>query len=229
METTKKLILVAILAAVLPGTASAATSVNEGYWVDSAGHIVKNGSGGCWHTGYWTPEMAVEGCDPVVVTAKEEIKASPKAIAIQPPPPQIVPEQTKIFAKKIAFSEEGHFGFNEAKLRQKDKDKLNNLVRDLEGVKYEVIHVTGYTDRIGSVQYNQKLSMHRADEVINYLISKGISADRIKAEGKGETLPITHPNDCKGKTSAEDIACLQPDRRMEVTVDGIKESEAGQR
>ena len=138
MKATKKLIMVAILAAVLPGTASAATSVNEGYLVDSAGRIVKNGSGGCWHTGYWMPGMAVEGCDPVavVVAAKEEIKPSPKVIAIQPPPLQIVPEQTKIFAQKIVFCEEGHFDFNEAKLRPKDKEKLDNLVRELESTKY---------------------------------------------------------------------------------------------
>ena len=230
METTKKLIMVAILAAVLPGTASATTSVNEGYLVDSAKNIVKNGSGGCWHTTDWTPGMSVEGCDPVAVTVadKVEIKPSHKVIAIQPSPRQVVSEQTKIFAKKITFSEEDLFSFNESELRPKGKEKLDNLVRELEGTKYEVIHVTGFTDRIGSPGYNQKLSMRRADEVKDYLISKGIPADRIKAEGKGETLPITSPTDCKGKTSAEDIVCLQPDRRTEVTVDGIKEPEAGQ-
>jgi OOP family OmpA-OmpF porin len=229
MEATKKLIMVAILAAVLPGTASAATSVNEGYLTDAEGSIVRNGSGGCWHTSNWTPAMAVEGCDPVAVVAKEEIKPSPKVSAIQPPPPKSAPVQKKIFSKKFTFSEEDLFSFNEAELRPKGKTKLDNLVHDLEGTKYEVINVTGYTDRIGSPGYNQKLSMRRADEVKDYLVNKGIPADRIKAEGKGETEPVTNSTDCKGKTSAEDIACLQPDRRVEVTVDGINELATSQK
>lgn len=228
MEAAKKLILVVILAAVLPGTASAAASVNEGYLVDSAGTIVKSDTGLCWHTGSWTPTMAVEGCDPVSVAANEEIKPSPKVSAMQPPPsPQkSVPAQTKIVSKKFTFSEEDLFSFNEAELGPKGKSKLDSLVSELAGTKYEVINVTGYTDRIGSPGYNLTLSMHRADVVKAYLISKGIPDDLIKTEGKGETDPVTNSTDCKGKSSAEDVACLQPDRRTEVTVDGIQESKA---
>jgi OOP family OmpA-OmpF porin len=231
MEATKKLILAAIIAAVLPSTASAATSLNNGYLVDSEGAIVKDGIGGCWHTISWTPALAVVGCD--AVAARNEIMISPKVSEIQPAPipvPQSAPAQSPVQAaissKKFTFSEEDLFSFNESELRPKGKAKLDTLVHDLDGTKYGFIHVTGYTDRIGGAQYNLKLSMRRADEVKDYLVSKGISADRIKAEGKGETLPITNPADCKGKTSAEDITCLQPDRRTEVTVDGVKESEA---
>jgi OOP family OmpA-OmpF porin len=221
MEATKKLILVAILAAVLPCTASAATSVNDGYLADSAGSIVKNGSGGCWHTGYWMSAMAVAECD--AVAAKDEIKPSPKVSAM-PPPPQSAPVQEKMPPLKFNLSEEDSFDFDKAVLKPKGKEMLDDLVSKLVGTDYEVIYVTGYTDRIGSAEYNQRLSLRRADVVKNYLESKGIPADRIKAEGKGKTQPITKPTDCKGMTKVRAIACLQPDRRTEVTVDGIKAS-----
>jgi len=218
MEATKKLILVGIIATGLSAFASRATYANEGYWVDSSGAIVRSGTGGCWHTIFWSPAMAVEGCDPVAVADKEEIKPSPKVSAIQPPPPQ----HAIVLPLKVTYSEEDLFSFNEAELRPKGKAKLDNLVRDLEGIKYEAINVVGYTDRIGSTEYNQKLSLRRADEVKAYLVSKGIPADHIKAEGKGESQPITHSTDCKGMKNAEEIACLQPDRRVEVTVEGKK-------
>ena len=232
MTATKKLILVGIIAAGLPALASTATYANEGYWEDSSGSIWRNSSGECWHTGFWTPAMAVPECDPGDMKVTPPIIARPMPTPIPipaSPPPKSAPEQTKIFSNKFTFSEEDLFNFNEAELRPKGKAKLDNMVHDLEGTKYEVIHVTGYTDRIGSHGYNQKLSLRRADEVKDYLVNKGIPADRIKAEGKGESQPITHSTDCKGMKSAEEIVCLQPDRRVEVTVDGINESEARQR
>ncbi len=219
MEATKKIILVAIIAAILPGTASAATSVNDGYLVDSAESIVKNGSGGCWHTSYWTSAMAVAECDAVA----DEMKPLPKVSAMQPPP-QSALVQEKMPPLKFNYSEEDFFDFNKAVLKPKSKETLDDLVSKLVGTDYEVIHVTGYTDRIGSDEYNQRLSLRRADVVKNYLESKGIPADRIKAEGKGKMQPITKSTDCRSMTKIRTIACLQPDRRTEITVDGTKAS-----
>jgi OOP family OmpA-OmpF porin len=236
MKVTNKHILAAMICAGLPALASATTYANEGYLVDSAGKIVRSGAGLCWHTNYWTSAMAVEGCDPVAVAvavvAKEEIKnevkpvptPAPKPSVIQPPPPtpQPAPVPVIVLPMKVTYSEQDFFDFNESELRPKGKAKLDNLVNDLNGTKYEVIYVTGFTDHIGNSKYNQKLSTRRAEEVKGYLINKGIPADRIKAEGKGEVQPVTHSTDCKGMKSAEEIACLQPDRRVEVTVDGTK-------
>lgn len=214
MINTRILILAGVFAASMPVFATAATSLNDGYLVDSANSIVKNGYGGCWHTIYWTPAMAVAGCDPV---AKQEEKTQPKMSSMLP-----MQVQAKVPSQKITFSEEDLFKFNEATLRPMGKVKLDNLVHDLEGANYGAIHVVGFTDRIGSAAYNQRLSLRRADEVKGYLINKGIPADRIQTEGKGKTQPITKSSDCRGMTKAKEIACLQPDRRVEVTVDGTK-------
>jgi len=87
-----------------------------------------------------------------------------------------------------------------------------------------VITVEGHTDRLGSPAYNQKLSLQRAESVKSYLVTPGgIDAAKISAVGKGESVPVTKPGECKGnKPSPKLIACLQPDRRVEVEVIGTR-------
>jgi OOP family OmpA-OmpF porin len=217
MTATRILILVGIIiAAGLPGMASASTPANEGYLMDSTKSIVKNGSGGCWHTIYWTPAMAVAECD--AGADKDEVKSSAKASAMQQP----APGQEKMLPRKINISQDSLFDFDKSVLKPNGKAMLDGMARELEGATYEAVYVTGHTDRIGSAEYNVKLSLRRANEVKSYLVKKGIPADRIKTEGKGKAQPITKSTDCRGLTSARAIACLQPDRRIEVTVVGNK-------
>jgi len=99
---------------------------------------------------------------------------------------------------------------------------LDDLVRTVQGATYDVILVIGHTDRIGTAAYNQKLSLRRANAVMEYLVSQGIEQRRISAEGRGETQPVTKPGECTGPGSKKLIACLQPDRRVEVHVSASK-------
>ena len=107
-------------------------------------------------------------------------------------------------------------------LRPEGKAKLDELVAKANAIKLEVILVVGHTDRIGSAEYNLKLSDRRAAAVKTYLVSKGIEANRVYTEGKGKTQPVTGDK-CKGnaKTKAL-IECLQPDRRADIEVIGTK-------
>ena len=75
------------------------------------------------------------------------------------------------------------------------------------------VEITGYTDRLGSETYNQKLSERRAMAVREYLIGKGIDGNRLRAIGKGEANPVV---ECNQKGRAQLIACLEPNRRVEV-------------
>ena len=75
------------------------------------------------------------------------------------------------------------------------------------------IVITGHADRIGSANYNQKLSEQRANAVKTYLVGKGVAASRLTAVGKGEANPVVV---CKERKMAELIKCLEPNRRVEV-------------
>jgi OOP family OmpA-OmpF porin len=75
------------------------------------------------------------------------------------------------------------------------------------------ITVTGHTDRLGSDQYNQRLSQRRADAVKKYLVSKGVATNRVNAVGKGEKEPVVQ---CNEKARPALIKCLEPNRRVVV-------------
>ncbi|HUW28222.1 MAG TPA: OmpA family protein [Sulfuriferula sp.] len=222
MNSTKKLIIAGIAAALLPTMAMAAYPTNYGYLVDSSGKVVKDNYGECWRTGYWTPAMANEECDPNLVKKPEPVAEAPA------PAPEATPAPAPVAAmpQTVNLSADALFDFNKSTLKPAGKTTLNDLVRDLNATKYDEIQVTGHTDRIGSKAYNQKLSEQRADSVKDYLVSQGVPADKISAKGVGETQPVTKPGECVGRKSPKLIACLQPDRRVEVVVTATKEPAA---
>jgi OOP family OmpA-OmpF porin len=100
---------------------------------------------------------------------------------------------------------------------------LDKFAGELRETTYEQIHVLGYTDRIGSDNYNLWLSRQRANSVKAYLVDKaGVDAGKILAEGRGKADPVTKPGECGAKQSPKTIACLQPDRRVEIEVYGTQ-------
>ena len=126
---------------------------------------------------------------------------------------------------KITFSADALFDFDSAKLKPEGKQSLDNLMAKLGKVKYDVIVAVGYTDRIGSEDYNKRLSVRRANSVKSYLVSnKGVDASNVFVDGKGEANPVTGTT-CigKGMSTKKLIACLQPDRRVEIEIAGVKQ------
>lgn len=232
MQSTTKLILTAIAAAALfPMAASAqADYPNQGYLVDGSQGIVKSNLSGCWHTSDWSPARAVMECDPslmpvaAVAPAPQPVQpaaeAAPAAVAMAP----IAAAPT---TKKVSFSGDALFAFDKSDLKPAGVAMLDTLVGQLKGTRYDSIVVTGHTDRIGSSQYNQKLSERRANTVKDYLVAQSVTASRIDARGMGETQPETKPGECKGAKNAKVIACLQPDRRVDVEVTGSQTTTSG--
>lgn len=222
MTTTKTLIFASIAAAFLPGMAIAQNSTIQGYLLDTRGNVVKNNYGLCWRTGYWTPAMAIAECDPDLVKKAEAPMPKQAEATPEPVPVPAAPAPQQMAPQKVSLSADALFAFDKSTLKPEGKEELDKLAMDLSAVSYDSIHVTGHTDRIGGTKYNQKLSERRANTVRDYLVGKGIPADRIAAEGKGETQPVTRPGDCTGPKSRKLIACLQPDRRVDVEVSGTK-------
>ena len=126
--------------------------------------------------------------------------------------------------QRVSFAADSLFGFDQSTVRPEGRAALDSFVRDLSGTEFDTIRVEGHTDRLGSAAYNQKLSTRRAEAVRDYLINSGrIPAGKISAAGMGETAPVTKPEDCKGnKPTKALIACLQPDRRVDVEATGTR-------
>jgi OOP family OmpA-OmpF porin len=167
---------------------------------------------------------------PPAMAPEPVAQAAPVVAAVAPPPPPEAPVEkappphppiiTPIIVKKVTLSADSVFDFDSANVKAEGKTALDQLSRDLQNTDYDVIAVTGHTDRIGSHQYNQALSERRAAAVKSYLVeTAGIRADKITATGTDGSNPVTKPEDCKGKKATKKlIACLQPDRRVEVEV-----------
>ena len=221
----------AIAAACMPAAQAQVNSKNQGYLVTGPNFDVVTAVGGtvCVRTSDWTPARAA-----AAAACKQ---CTPDLCPVPPPPPKPVPPKPeakpeakpaakpapeKLLPQKINFSADALFDFDKADLRSEGKAMLEELTRVLQGATYEVILAIGHADRIGSTKYNQKLSVRRAETVKKYLVEKGIAPNRVYAEGKGETQPLTKSADCRMKNRKALIACLQPDRRVDVEVSGTK-------
>ncbi|MEF8722913.1 OmpA family protein [Candidatus Accumulibacter phosphatis] len=197
--------------------AQAQTSIplDRVYVIDSRGEVAMSGAGLCWRTGFWTPAGAAKdpaGCKCDKDLLPKEVCEPPMAKAAGPKPS----------GDKVTVAADALFDFNKATLRPAGKAKLDEVVAMSKQIKLEVIIAVGHTDRIGSDAYNQKLSERRAASVKSYLVSKGVEANRVYTEGKGEKQPVTQPGQCAGAKSAKVIACLQPDRRVDIELIGTK-------
>ena len=194
--------LVAAMMLAVSGASFAADQVSP--YVHSAdGQIVKSGFGLCWRTNFWTPALAEasgEGCQ-----CDADVPA----------------------AEKVTFSADMLFNFDKSTLKDEGKAVLDDLVSRLAGVNVEVILSTGYADRLGKDAYNEKLSAARAESVKTYLVSKGVDANLIQTEGRGEADPVVDcPNpSAKGqvKNFRELVQCLAPNRRAVVEVVGTRQ------
>lgn len=135
-----------------------------------------------------------------------EAPAPAPAPAAPPPPPPARFEKVTLEATKL-------FEFDKADIIL-PAPKLDEIAAALQAdPSITDVDITGYTDRLGSEKYNLKLSERRANSVRDYLIGKGIDGNRLKAYGKGEANPLVT---CNQKKRAELIACLEPNRRVEV-------------
>jgi OOP family OmpA-OmpF porin len=132
-----------------------------------------------------------------------------------PPPPPPPPVRTR-----VSFSADSLFDFGKDTVKPAGKQALDNFAAELKSARFEVITVTGYSDRIGSHEYNMRLSTRRAEAVKSYLVeTQGIPADKVTAQGADGSDPVTKPDECPGeKRTPKLIACLQPDRRVDVEV-----------
>jgi OOP family OmpA-OmpF porin len=175
------------------------------YVFDSQKQVVRDGVKRCLLNGHnkLTADNATEACNP------ELVKKEAAPVAAPTPPPADVPVK-----KSVTISADTYFDFDKSTLNPAGKQALDELAAEMAAMKsVDKVLVVGHTDSIGTETYNQKLSERRAATVKNYLVEKGISADKIETVGKGESQPIADNKTRAGRAQ---------NRRVEVTVDGMK-------
>jgi OOP family OmpA-OmpF porin len=129
--------------------------------------------------------------------------------------PELNPgEKYSIYSIKVQFEpprtitlDNVFFDSGKATLRRESFIELDELYDYMKLKKNLKIEIAGHTDDIGDDAFNLKLSQQRAETVKNYLVKKGISANRIVAKGYGETQPVADNTTEEGR---------QKNRRTEV-------------
>jgi OmpA-OmpF porin, OOP family len=159
--------------------------------------------------------------------AIEACKPAPTVVPVAPPPPAApapapAPAPVKTI-EKITLGASALFRFdkrNTGDLLPEGKAQMDDLANKINTVyaNVESINLVGYTDRLGTDSYNNKLSIDRANTVKAYLQSKGVTAP-MTTSGRGEADPIV---DCPGPKIVALTQCLQPNRRVEITITGTK-------
>ncbi len=118
---------------------------------------------------------------------------------------QLTPiKKGEVFIVKNLF-----FATNKTRILPRSEEALNDLYMYLARNPQVRIKIVGHTDSVGKDEANQKLSDGRANEVMKDLIERGISADRLEAEGRGETQPIDTNDTEEGR---------QNNRRVEIEI-----------
>jgi OOP family OmpA-OmpF porin len=200
---------------------------DSAYIQDSRGTIARSQSGLCWRTGYWTPADAVPGCDgelvPPITRPTAPAIAMPAAAAAAAPaapiPPAAPPAPPARCDFAVTLDSDQAFAFNHADLSNAAKKRIDNevLPKLASCATIDSIMVTGHADRLGSHQYNQRLSEKRAAVVAGYLKRNGATGP-IDTLGVGKTQSF---NACDDKLPRPKlVACLASDRRVVIEARG---------
>jgi OOP family OmpA-OmpF porin len=207
-------------------TNATAQGAPSGYVNDARGGVIKSPFNLCYRTGYWSPGMANSECDPDLVPRPAAVPApaprpAPPAAAPAPAPAPVAPAPVPVpvpapVQEKVTLSADTLFDFDKAVVKPDARSRLDQLVGQLRDINLEVVIAVGHTDSIGSDAYNQKLSQRRAEAVKAYLVSKGVPANRVYTEGKGEKQPIADNKSAEGRSK---------NRRVDVEVVGTRSAQ----
>ncbi len=118
---------------------------------------------------------------------------------------------------QITFDSGILFGFDSDELREDAKANLRDLRASLDEYEGTEVLIVGHTDATGSDEYNQSLSERRARSAARYLVDNGLTWERIKTEGLGETEPVADNTTAAGRSQ---------NRRVEVAIFANEELQA---
>ena len=183
------------LAAVAFSATGAVSAQTVDNWQNPFGDVWMNGTNElCWRNNFWTPATGIAGCDGVPVAQAEAPVEAPTAT-------------------KVVLNADTFFDFDKSTIKPEGRQVLDQIASQAETINLETLIATGHTDSIGAEEYNQGLSERRANSVKQYLVGKGIAADRIYTEGKGELSPVASNATREGRAQ---------NRRVEIEIVGSR-------
>ena len=205
---TKQLKLGALIAALVASTGALAHE-KPGYTIsEQSREVVRNSYGECWENTYL--DKAANGL----------------AECGDAPAKEVITEEVN---ETVRLQSEFLFGFDKYNLRPEAISTLDSLGERLSQTNVQAVRVEGNTDFMGSDQYNQTLSESRANTVANYLVNRGVPAQKITAVGLGESQ-ARMTESCQAEVAKLGkrvsaarkrtalIACIEPDRRVDVRI-----------
>lgn len=155
---------------------------------------------GCGNTTTSTPTPFKKYCG--FSDAKEPL---PEPCQVTPPPPpppepkpELAPVEEVVEPEKVVLRGI-NFDFDKSDIKPEFVPVLDEAVEILKANPEINVIIEGHTCSMGPEKYNQGLSMRRANSVFNYLTEKGISGDRLKTIGYGETMPIADNSTLEGR------------------------------
>ncbi|WP_417579642.1 OmpA family protein [Nitrincola sp.] len=181
---------------------SAAQAQVSGYAANSSDTVWRTSFGECWQTSSWSVDKAVPGCAGYVAQADAAPAPAPAPAA-----------ETADLERKFAL----YFDFDKTNVG--DISTIVNHIGSLASV--ESIELVGHADRIGNMTYNDGLSQRRADAVAAALANAGVNRNLMSTSSMGSRSPVAN---CSGR-GAELIACLRPDRRVDVEIKGTRRAQ----
>ena len=184
-KPSKFALALAVAAVTASGAASAQTNDN---WRSNFGDVWRSNYGLCWQDNFWTPATADPSC--------VEKKSAP-------------------VSSKVVFNADTFFDFDKYNLKPEGRQLLDQVAQQVNNIYLETVIAVGYTDSIGTEKYNLGLSERRANAVKAYLVSKGVPANRIYTEGKGEADPIASNATAAGRAK---------NRRVEIEIVGTRKN-----
>jgi OOP family OmpA-OmpF porin len=174
-------------------------TANEAYVGDSSKHYITDSAGRCVYTSSWTKELATKECNPELFPEEAEVPAAPA------PPPMPAYEKHTVSATAL-------FDFDKSVLKPAGKEAIHGIDEDIKGSTTKVlsVDVVGHTDSVGTEEYNQELSVRRANAVKEYMVSEGIDPGLVNVKGMGEADPVASNATAEGRAK---------NRRVEISVE----------
>lgn len=138
----------------------------------------------------------------------------------RPGAPAAAPLPVVVAPQKYTLGSDVAFAFGSATLTSAGASRIGEIARELKDKQtIDQLEIVGHTDRIGSDAANDALSLRRAEAVRQALVNNGIPAAGVRAVGQGERQPLVQ---CEQADRTALIACLAPNRRVEIQASGIR-------